>query len=309
MLNAKNIYAGYTDDEWVLDNVSLSVEPGEIVGIVGASGVGKSTLLNCLNGRISWQSGQISVDGERLKGPHEQLLPGHPSIALVDQTFSRDLHFTVYENIYNQLLHLKQTDREEFCRELIALFDLEKVRNQQSKYLSGGEQQRLSMASALATEPKYLLLDEPFSHLDAHLKQTIGDYLRALIQVRKLGVLFVSHDGQEALSWSDRILLMQKDQPMKSYSPEKAYHDPDNYQEGRFFGVLNKIIIAGEELMFRPAAFSLQSTTDYRRSCPVQYKSSNFHGPYWSNLFTLEDGNEIVLHAEKKLTTVNKIYV
>ncbi len=309
MLSANNIFTAYIDDEWVLDGISLSLKPGEIVGIVGSSGVGKSTLLGCLNGELAIQSGKVLIDGDQLKGPNEQLLPGHPSVSLVDQTFSRDLHFTVYENIYNQLLHLNRKERIEFCDELIGIFDLEKVRDQQSKYLSGGEQQRLSMACALATEPKYLLLDEPFSHLDAHLKQTIGDYLRALIRIRNLGVLFVSHDGQEALSWSDRILLMQKNQPIKTYSPEDAYHHPGNYQEGRFFGVLNKITLKGEELMFRPTAFSLQATTAYHRSCSVQYKSSNFHGPYWSNLFTLEDEFEIILHAEKQLKTVKTIYV
>lgn len=308
MLSAENISFGFDNKNFIFEKLSLRVKAGQIISVVGSSGVGKTTLLKCLAGQHQLSDGEINLDGEILSGPKDQLLSGHEDVAIVDQGFSLDLYFTVYENIANRLLNLTEVDRATFVNELLNVFGLEEIKDQPSKYISGGEKQRLSMACALAQEPKYLLLDEPFSNLDVHLKKSIGSYLRELQEIRNMGVVLVTHEGVDALSWSDSIYFLRNKASLRKYSPQTAYHKPKTLYEGRFFGQLNSIYDNGKQILFRPTEYELQSESRETR-VELMFIMSDFHGHFYANYFKLANGKEAVLYSDQILDNVTEIYV
>ncbi|WP_165779205.1 ATP-binding cassette domain-containing protein [Brumimicrobium salinarum] len=307
-LKLKHIGFNYALSKPVFKGVELEVSPGEICSIVGPSGTGKSTLLKCMAGQLQISQGEILIDGHKLLGPQEKLVAGHPEIALVNQNFEQDEYFTVSENIANQLHHLNRQDRLSFVQELLTIFELNSVSNKKSKKISGGEKQRLSMACALAKEPKYLLLDEPFVHFDVHLHRKIGTYLKELAKIREMGVVLVTHNGAEALSWSNRILMMYKGNIQRSYTPEMAYYKPKTLFEGRFFGDLNSVYIQEKQYLFRPNEYSLVPENN-KLAVSVTFRKSQFNGPFIENYFQLKNKNEIVLYASTELKEIKEIYV
>lgn len=307
-LTAHKISFAYDDQSPIFTNLSLQLKEGEIVSIVGPSGTGKSTLLKCLAGLNQPSEGSILLGNERILGSEEQLIAGHPEIALVSQTFSLDQFFTVTENINNQLHHLSEALRKGFSEELLQIFGLKSVAHHKSKALSGGEQQRLSMACALAKEPTVLLLDEPFVHFDVHLNKSIGQYIRTMAQLRKMIVVLVTHNGEEALSWADQILMMRQGKITRKYTPIQAYNYPSNLYEGRFFGELNSIYINGKQYLFRPTAYNLEVDQN-GVEIYVNWNYTIYRGGFYANYFNLENGKEIVLYAVKELKDTHKIYV
>ena len=308
ILEVKNISFSYTSEKPIFEDVNFTLSPGEVVSIVGPSGTGKSTLLKCIAGLAQLDDGIVLLEDSEVMGPNDMLVPGHSEIALVNQLFELDDYFTVKENISNQLHHLSFKDREDFIQELLEMFELEELSSVKSKSISGGEQQRLSMACALAKEPRCLLLDEPFVHLDVHLSKKIGEYIRKLAQIRNMGVILVTHDGAEALSWSDRILMMRKGKMTSNYSPTQAYFKPKTLYEGRFFGELNSLYLNDKQKMFRPTEYSLQPIKN-KQKIDVDWSYSHFKGPFYANYFALKNGKEIVLYSSEELKSTKEIYV
>lgn len=307
MLKINNISFSYRPDKVLIDNLSFTVDEGKVVALVGASGTGKSTLLKIIAGKLQAEKGEMYIDDKRLKGPKEQLIAAHEEVVMVSQLFENDSYFTVLENIENCLLHLVKSDRETEANKLIQLVDLQKVKHQKSGTLSGGEQQRLSLACALAKAPKVLLLDEPFSHLDVHLRRKVGRYIKELIKKTKMAVLLVTHEGSEALSWSSLIFYMEKGRIKRKYTPETAYYSPKTKNEGAFFGEINSVFVNNIQLLFRPSEFSLSDNRNYK--IPVTFQLSEFRGPFYANYFKLSSGKEIVLYHENELSEIEHIYV
>lgn len=309
ILKVDNIDFSYPAKKQVFSNVSFNLEPGEIISVIGPSGAGKSTLLKCIGGFLSLEKGKVFIEGEELANPEDILTPGHPEIALVNQLFELDDYFTAKENISNHLHHLPLRDREGFIQELLDIFELNEVADLKSKDISGGEKQRLTMACALAKEPRCLLLDEPFVHFDVHLHRKIGLYLRKLVEIRKMGVILVTHNGEEALSWSDRILIMRDGKITNNYTPEQAYQKPKNLFEGRFFGELNSVYINGKQVLFRPTQFSLELNNKFSREVLLNFDKAYFRGAFYANYYKISTGKEIVLYSNTELNNIEKIYV
>lgn len=308
MIEVQKISFHFDGGPAVFQNLSFTVKNNEIISIVGPSGVGKSTLLKCLAGKLQISKGIIRVDNDRLLGPQEKLVAGHDEIAIVDQSFELDPHFSVGENISNRLLHLTANDRRAFTNELLSVFGLMELRDQASKHISGGEKQRLSMACALAKEPRYLLLDEPFSNLDVHLKRKIGRYLRELQQLRSMSVVLVTHEGGDALAWSDRILFLKNNHSFQRYTSESAYKKPKTLYEGRFFGELNSVYIDDKQHLFRPHQYTLSHDPD-KVAIQLNFVKADFHGHYYANYFKLANGKEVVLYADKIMESTTQVYV
>ena len=307
MLEIQNISFSYDGLNFIFNQINLNIRPGEVVSIVGPSGAGKSSLLKCIAGINSVNSGKIILDKIPVLGENEKLMPGDSEIGFVDQSFKLDQFFTCEQIIEQNLLHLNNEDRIFFRNELIDLLGLESVRYLKSKDLSGGEQQRLSIAASLAKEPKVLLLDEPFVHLDIHLRKKLGKYIRELGKLRKMIILLVTHEGEEALSWSDTIYTMFDGQIRNKYSPEVAYYKPKTLKEGRFFGELNSVRISGKQVLFRPKLFKMSGKDSSKIS--IRFIYADFRGHYFANYFKLGSGREIVLYESHAMVDVKSIYV
>jgi ABC-type Fe3+/spermidine/putrescine transport system ATPase subunit len=275
---------------------------------MGASGAGKTSLLKILSGLLSPQEGTVLFEGERIKGPNERLIPGHDDICLVNQDFSLDDFHTVEENIRLQILHLTLKVRDQFVNELIGLMGLDEVRKQQARSLSGGEQQRLAIARVLAKEPRVILLDEPFSHLDSDLRTRLTAYLVELRKVRKTSFILVSHDGAEVLGLSDTIYFMKNGVLTKKGDPKKVYYRYGTLQDARIFGPVNSVKIGDQRILFRPDEYVLQGGSPELK-LKVKFIEASFTGPVYENYFLTENKERIVLFSFKSLEGTYVIYI
>lgn len=303
MLSIRQIHFSYNEQKNVLRGVSIDLKPGEVFGIVGASGGGKSTLLKIIAGLLDPSKGSIYWNDERVLGPSERLIPGHPEIQLVNQDFNLDLFHTVRENIRVKILHLHEKDRERFCDELLDLVELNEVAAQQARYLSGGEQQRLSIARALALESEVLLMDEPFSHLDAHLRMKIGAYIKQLVEVRNTLCILVSHEGDEVMQWCRKITFLNNGKFSRIDTPEAFYFNPSNFDEGAYFGELNELKEGRNKILFRPCEYKVVK----KDGLEVQFTDAVFFGAYWKSFFKTANKQTIVLYANKPLKKIKRI--
>ncbi len=190
-------------DLTAVDDVSLSVRQGEFLAVIGPSGCGKSTLFNVLGGLVTDYQGSVRVDGERIAGPH-------PAVGMVFQEESTFPWRTVIENVAFplEIAGLPKTRRHAKARHFISLVGLDGFENRYPAELSGGMRQRVSLARTLASEPKILLMDEPFAALDEQTRLLLGDKVLQIQQQLRQTTLLITHNITEAVQLSDRILVM-----------------------------------------------------------------------------------------------------
>jgi NitT/TauT family transport system ATP-binding protein len=186
-----------------VDGVSLTVAPGEFVGVIGPSGCGKSTLFNVIGGLIEADEGSVSVAGELVNGPH-------PSIGMIFQEESTFPWRNVIDNVAFplEIAHVPKSERHDRARRFVKLVGLDGFEKRFPSELSGGMRQRVSMARALAAQPKIMLMDEPFASLDEQTRLLLGDKVIQIQQELRQTTLLITHNITEAVQLSDRILVM-----------------------------------------------------------------------------------------------------
>jgi len=186
-----------------VDRVSLSVRPGEFLAVIGPSGCGKSTLFNIIGGLLDGYQGAVTVGGETVRGPH-------PAIGMVFQEESTFPWRTVVENVAFplEIAGIPRRDRFDKARKFIALVGLGGFEKRYPAELSGGMRQRVAIARTLASEPKILLMDEPFASLDEQTRLLLGDKVLQIQQDLKQTTLLITHNITEAVQLADRILVM-----------------------------------------------------------------------------------------------------
>jgi NitT/TauT family transport system ATP-binding protein len=186
-----------------VDHVSLSVAPEEFLGIIGPSGCGKSTLFNVIGGLLDGYEGQVSVAGDRVSGPH-------PAIGMIFQEESTFPWRTVIDNVAFplEIAGVPKVQRFERARHFVSLVGLDGFEKRYPNELSGGMRQRVSLARTLASEPKILLMDEPFASLDEQTRLLLGDKILQIQQQLKQTTLLITHNITEAVQLSDRIVVM-----------------------------------------------------------------------------------------------------
>jgi NitT/TauT family transport system ATP-binding protein len=186
-----------------LDHVSLTIGPGEFVGVIGPSGCGKTTLINIVGGLLDDYQGAVRVAGETVRGPH-------PSIGMIFQEESTFPWRTVLDNVAFplEIAGLARSERYDRARKFVAMVGLEGFERRYPAELSGGMRQRVSMARTLAAQPKILLMDEPFAALDEQTRLLLGDKVLAIQQQLRQTTLLITHNITEAVQLSDRIFVM-----------------------------------------------------------------------------------------------------
>jgi ABC-type Fe3+/spermidine/putrescine transport system ATPase subunit len=308
MLEVKNIQLQF--HRVILKEINLHLNEGEIIGIVGKSGAGKTSLLKIIGGLLDPTDGVVIFEGKKVHGPQTKLVPGHPEIQLVNQDFHLDTFHTVEENVREQILNLPKKERDELVEELLQLLELYEMRGQKAITLSGGEQQRLSIARALAREPKVVLLDEPFSHLDGRLRSKLSNYFLQLRKIRKMSFVLVSHDGSEVLSLADRIYSMKNGSITRKGKPLDFYYKPKSIDDAKLFGAINSINLNGKRVIFRPDEYHVIPMDEVNENgVKVEFDHSLFTGPIYENYFITENKEKIVLYSFKVLEDVRQISV
>lgn len=192
----------------VLDGFSLTLKRGEIVGLLGPSGSGKSTLLRLLAGLENPLGGYVGIDGARMVGDAVFVQPERRGVGMVFQDYALFPHMTVKQNIAFGLRGLSGAEKRKRIEEMLLLVRLEAYDKRYPHELSGGQQQRAAFARTLAPKPKLLLMDEPFSNLDADLKRGIREELRGLLRQAGITSILVTHDREDADAICDRIVLL-----------------------------------------------------------------------------------------------------
>lgn len=190
----------------VIDNFTFSMKKGEIVGVLGESGSGKSTLLRLIAGLETPSEGKIRISDRTVVDDQSFVPPEQRGVGMVFQDYALFPHLTVAKNIEFGLHQLPRSERQARVREMIDLVQLTGLEQRYPHELSGGQQQRVALARALAPKPALLLMDEPFSNLDADLKASIREELRHILKKAEMTCLFVSHDQQDVDAICDRAI-------------------------------------------------------------------------------------------------------
>lgn len=193
-------------NENVLRDFSLTLAQGEVVGILGQSGSGKSTLLRIIAGLEQPSSGRIAINGRTVVDDNEFVHPERRGVGMMFQDYALFPHMTVEQNIAFGLHRLPKKERAARVSEMLELVQLQDYRKRYPHELSGGQQQRVAFARALAPEPAILLMDEPFSNLDAELKGNIREQLKEMMQKANITSIVVTHDIADADAICDRIV-------------------------------------------------------------------------------------------------------
>ena len=227
----------YGKDFVAVDNISLNVEAGSLVTLLGPSGCGKTTTLRMIAGLESVNRGQILIGGVDIT----QFPATERDVSMVFQSYALFPHKTVLENVSYGLIFsgFSKPDAAAKAHEGLALVGLEHLGARYPSELSGGQQQRVAVARALVLEPQVLLFDEPLSNLDAKLRRSVRDEIRDLQQKLGLTVVYVTHDQEEALAVSDRIIVMNKGQIAQIGTPRELYETPSDLFVANFIGESN----------------------------------------------------------------------
>jgi sulfate transport system ATP-binding protein len=223
----------------VLDNVNLVVEPGELLALLGPSGSGKTTLLRLIAGLDQPDRGGIIIGDEDAT----KRAPKERGVGFVFQHYALFRHMTVFENIAFALRIRKAPKPFVKARveELLKLIQLETLAGRYPAQLSGGQRQRVALARALASQPRVLLLDEPFGALDAVVRRDLRRWLRELHEVQKITTIFVTHDQEEAFDLADRVVIMNAGKICQEGTPIDIYRTPANVFVHEFLGESNRL--------------------------------------------------------------------
>lgn len=247
-VEARNVSCRLGEQE-VLKSVNLAVVPGELVTLVGPSGCGKSTLLRVIAGLEEPTTGTVLVDGvDVTTTPAEKRRVG-----LVFQSNALFGHLRVDRNIAFGLRHLPKQERRERVAEMLDLVKLGNLAHRYPHQLSGGEQQRIALARALAPRPPVVLLDEPYGALDEVLREEIGWEVKEILSQRNTAAILVTHDRHEAMTLGDRVAVMDSGRILQCDIPRTVYDNPSVRFVADFLAVSSYLSLpSGEETLVRP---------------------------------------------------------
>jgi len=279
----------------ILNNISFKIKKGDIVSIVGPSGSGKTTLLKCISGLCDVDTGSINLNSKQL----ERLEPNQRNIAYVFQESPLFPHLTVNQNI---IFNLKLFDREKL-NFIIEKINIGHIKNRYPHEISGGENQRVSVARSLIRNPDLLLMDEPFSNLDLYIKDKLKELVFELISELKTTTIIVNHDIQDSLEISDRILILI-DGKINNYDvPHEIYSNPKCLESASLFGMLNRINTNKDSFYCRPEDIKLTSS-----GLTARVINSSFMGPFYKITAHLND-EKIIFYSNKDLLLDENIFL
>lgn len=278
MLQVNNISFNYkTPFKEVLRDISFSLKAGEHLCIMGESGCGKSTLLKVLYGLFDIDKGDIFWRDTVVLGPKEYLVPGMEFFKYVAQDFDLMPFISVSENIKKYLSRFYPEEAQERTEELLEVIQMTAYSDVMVKNLSGGQQQRVAIARALAKEPELLLLDEPFGQIDNFKKNSLRRSIFKYLKDKNIACIIATHDGEDALSFADKMIVIQDNTILKEGSPEELYSNPCYKYVATLFDDVNEVTINNKICFLYPNQIKIVGSS----SLNALVTNSYFKGVYW----------------------------
>ena len=278
-----------------VENINISVKERELLTLLGPSGCGKTTILRAIGGFNKIDSGKIILDGNEI----QDMPPEERPTGMVFQSYNLWPHMTVYENMAFGLQirkHSKSQMKEEI-NEMLRLVRMEGMEKKYPGQLSGGQQQRIAIARALVLKPSLLLLDEPFSALDAKIRGQMREELKRIQREAGLTVIFVTHDQEEAMAISDRIAVMRRGFMDQVGSPEDIYDNPRTRFVAEIIGEIKLLSEGGKEYAVRPEDITMEKSAD--GDCTILELMSLGH--YTQAIVEMPVGGELKVFMEKDI--------
>ena len=235
LLEVNNLSCGY-GGESVVKDVSFALSQGDIGCLLGPSGCGKSTILRALAGFLPLDAGEIRLASRAISLPGRTLAPEKRRIGMVFQDYALFPHLNIADNVGFGLKDMSKVDLRHKVLELLDLVHLKDLADSYPHELSGGQQQRVALARALAPEPTLILLDEPFSNLDADLRRRLSLDVRDILKTLGISAILVTHDQQEAFAMCDQVAVLRDGRLLQWDVPYNLYHEPANRFVASFVG-------------------------------------------------------------------------
>lgn len=284
--------------------VGFSQQQGERIAIAGEAGSGKSSVLKMIAGLMQPDAGEVQFMDKRVRGPEEVLIPGHKKIAYLSQHFELRNNYHVYE-----VLDIARKIEAHAAARIFTICRIEHLLQRRTNELSGGEKQRIALARLLCAAPKLLLLDEPFSNLDASNQLMIQQVLNDMQEALQMTCLMVSHDAGDMLAWADKIIIMKEGTVVQTGNPQEIYFTPADAYCAGLFGAYNQIDSSepafaflqqhypGQELVFlRPVQLQVCPIKDaqaFGRISRVAFRGSH------SILHVQAEGHELLVQTNR----------
>jgi len=303
-----------------VSDISLHLREQEFISILGPSGCGKSTLLRLIAGLEVPSAGQVFLKDKEISGKKISLPPERRRFGMIFQDFALFPHLSVEGNIAFGV-NGSASEKQQRVKELLKLVSLPHLAKKMPHQISGGEQQRIAVARALAPRPRLILMDEPFSNLDYQLRQQLRRDIRKILKHEGVATILVTHDQVEAISFSDRVLLMHDGKLVQSGTPEEIYQQPQTLWASSFVGEANHISVEWEApelssplglldvpekigkdtrvLMVRPEDFVLESCADAETNGVV--KTVDFSGSVQTIGVELKSGETVQVSGSPHL--------
>lgn len=327
ILKVNNISFNYSNQTYFkgIRNISLQLNSGEVLGIVGKSGSGKTTILKCIYGLTDLLSGEIFLEDKKVLGPAFNLIPGHEDMKLVSQDFYVLENHTVEENIFDKLIGYTNEEKEKRAAKLLKLLELTFLKNTRAKHLSSGQKQRVAIARALAIIPKVLLLDEPFSNLDKLLSEKVFAFIISEVKKNNTSLILVSHAAEEVLKYADTIAIVDNGKISQIGNKWDIYYNPKNSRLAGLLGDFNvlhpndfeKKLKTKSKVFLRPDKLKLVASKS-EADILLHVLNYTYNGKCFEILCETKNENSAVIYLSKKLQagkefgfaveTANKIF-
>ena len=295
-LEVENLVKSYGSNP-VIKNLTFSIEKGQLISFVGESGSGKSTFLKCLSGLENINSGKVILNNKIINDKNLFVKPQRRKIGYVFQDYPLFPHLNIRENI---CFNLEKRYFKNF-EDIVKLTNLKLLLQRYPHEISGGEQQRVSIARSIIREPDLLLLDEPFSNLDTNIKYSIRDEICKIIKKTNTTTILVTHDINDALNISDKILIFKAGIVQQYSDPEKMYCEPANCYCAEVLGEINKFPKDDKIYYIRPENLKVvDSSPDSMiiEKCFFQGKSYKLLGKYENNIWSLYSKTPLKINSE-----------
>jgi len=270
-LVVKNLNCFYQENQ-ILNNLDINLQDNEIVCLLGESGCGKTTLLRAVAGLQTDTSGDITINDNIVDSSTLSVAPEKRKVGLIFQDYALFPHLNVFDNIAFSLTAMTRVEKRKSVEEVLALVQLSDYDQRFPHQLSGGQQQRIAIARALAYKPELMLLDEPFSNLDQHVRFQLIKDIRLLLKKRAMSALFVTHSKEEGFAFADKIALMKAGKIIQIGVPQQLYNYPNTRYVADFMGKSNYVDV------------QVQSANSYQSDFGLLNNANTIEVPHGTNL-------------------------